>query len=110
MRKESTGLWIDSASVSPQCRTRFCGCSLVVKLQPSKLAMRVRFPSPAPLPPSTRISGTRDPSARSGHGGRSEAFEHIGHIALIAVAKRFTAMNRVILIFNVGGFTMGFSG
>jgi hypothetical protein len=29
---------------------------------------------------------------------------------LIAVAKRFTAMNRVILIFNVGGYTMGFSG
>ena len=25
-----------------------CGCSLVVKLQPSKLATRVRFPSPAP--------------------------------------------------------------
>ena len=28
-------------------------------------------------------------------------------MALIAVTKRFTAMNRVILIFNVGGFTMG---
>ncbi len=26
------------------------GCSLVVKLQPSKLAMWVRFPSPAPFP------------------------------------------------------------
>ena len=26
----------------------FSGCSLVVKLQPSKLATRVRFPSPAP--------------------------------------------------------------
>ena len=26
-----------------------CGCSLVVKLQPSKLMMRVRFPSPAQL-------------------------------------------------------------
>lgn len=25
-----------------------CGCSLVVKLQPSKLATRVRFPPPAP--------------------------------------------------------------
>jgi hypothetical protein len=25
-----------------------CGCSLVVKPQPSKLMMRVRFPSPAP--------------------------------------------------------------
>ena len=42
--------------------------------------------------------------------GGLEAFEHIGHIALIAVTKRFTAMNRVILIFNVGGFTMAFSG
>jgi len=29
---------------------------------------------------------------------------------LIAVTKRFTAINRVILIFNVGGFTMGFCG
>lgn len=28
---------------------RVCGHSLVVKLQPSKLAMRVRFPLPAPL-------------------------------------------------------------
>ena len=26
----------------------YCGCSLVVKPQPSKLMMRVRFPSPAP--------------------------------------------------------------
>ena len=27
----------------------FCGCSLVVELQPSKLTMWVRFPSSAPL-------------------------------------------------------------
>ncbi len=27
---------------------RMCGCSLMVKLQPSKLITRVRFPSPAP--------------------------------------------------------------
>ena len=31
-------------------RTRLmCGCSLMVKLQPSKLITRVRFPSPAPI-------------------------------------------------------------
>ena len=28
---------------------QICGCCLMVKLQPSKLATRVRFPSPAPM-------------------------------------------------------------
>jgi hypothetical protein len=32
----------------PISRPIFCGCSLVVKPQPSKLMMRVRFSSPAP--------------------------------------------------------------
>jgi hypothetical protein len=30
-------------------RDRYGGCSSMVELQPSKLATRVRFPSPAPL-------------------------------------------------------------
>ena len=35
------------------------GCSLVVKLQPSKLAMRVRFPSPAlPVPQFVGVMGS----------------------------------------------------
>ncbi len=38
------------------------GCSLMVKLQPSKLATRVRFPSPAP-PPAPRFRSC----AISGH-------------------------------------------
>ena len=46
----------------------------------------------------------------TGLGTRVRKTNPTRHIALIAVAKRFTAMNRVILIFNVGGFTMGFSG
>ena len=34
--------------VCKYCEWGLSGCSLVVKLQPSKLATRVRFPSPAP--------------------------------------------------------------
>src|SRR2546421_6336360 len=36
-----------------------CGRSLVVKFQPSKLAMRVRFPPPAPLTPLSLRCRTR---------------------------------------------------
>ena len=31
-----------------QIKNKICGCSSVVEYQPSKLAMWVRFPSPAP--------------------------------------------------------------
>ena len=46
----SSNLPIPTNNILPR-RYNFhsCGCSLVVKLQPSKLAMRVRFPPPAPL-------------------------------------------------------------
>ena len=36
------------------------GCSLVVKLQPSKLMLWVRFPSPAPFFCNKRLSVTQD--------------------------------------------------
>ena len=40
----------DVAGSSPVTPTKlYCGCSLVVKPQPSKLMLWVRFPSPAPI-------------------------------------------------------------
>ena len=38
---------IARASGAPATLVQLCGCSSMVELQPSKLAMRVRFPSPA---------------------------------------------------------------
>jgi hypothetical protein len=37
-------------------RASNCGHSLMVKLQPSKLAMRVRFSLPAPYPPDEFVT------------------------------------------------------
>jgi hypothetical protein len=36
------GIWFGEAGL-------YCGCSSMVEQQPSKLKMRVRFPSPAPF-------------------------------------------------------------
>ena len=50
---QSVEQWIEapcvgSSILSRAINTMFCGCSLVVKPQPSKLLSRVRFSSPAP--------------------------------------------------------------
>ena len=41
-------LFINTVSNQKVLTVNICGCSLVVKLQPSKLLSWVRFPSPAP--------------------------------------------------------------
>ena len=46
----------------------------------------------------------------TGLGTRVRKTNPIRHTELITVTKRFTAMNRVILILNVGGFIIGICG
>ncbi len=41
-----------------------CGCSLVVKLQPSKLLSWVRFPSPAPYIPTQGLVSKKNEALR----------------------------------------------
>src|ERR1700722_4422782 len=60
-----SGFHLSTLKASPRlfrvsCETR--GCSSMVELQPSKLAMRVRFPSPAlkPVVESAKISGSSE--------------------------------------------------
>jgi hypothetical protein len=50
-------------------RPRHCGCSSMAEFQPSKLAMRVRFPSPAPSRPAPGRRESRAlPGRCAGHG------------------------------------------
>lgn len=46
-RPEESLFQLANRDVSEKSTAFFCGHSLMVKLQPSKLAMRVRFPLPA---------------------------------------------------------------
>jgi len=62
-----------------------CGYSLVVKLQPSKLAMRVRFPLPAP--PSLKLRWTGPPSSINASMGICEHWENLRRWPSEASAK-----------------------
>ena len=44
---------VDRATALTKKKNNICGCSLVVKQEPSKLWSRVRFSSPAPCPSSS---------------------------------------------------------
>ncbi len=70
-----------------QIKNKICGCSSVVEYQPSKLAMWVRFPSPAPEKVRRASAGLfqRNPPYRVGEIACG------GEIALRAVKSASTA-------------------